>query len=93
MSDVARYDLLLKNGHVIDAAQGIDGRRDVGIANGRVAAVGSALPADRAERVIDTGGRYVVPGLVDLHTHVYAGVSIFGIEADELCPFTAMIFS
>jgi dihydroorotase len=36
------------------------------------------------------GGRYITPGLVDLHTHVYQGVSIFGIEADDLCPKTGV---
>lgn len=91
--ETGRYDLILKNGHVVDAAQGINGRRDVGISAGRVAAVDASLPADRAEKVIDVGGKYVVPGLIDLHTHVYAGVSIFGIEADELCPRTGVTTS
>ncbi|OGG44139.1 MAG: dihydroorotase [Candidatus Handelsmanbacteria bacterium RIFCSPLOWO2_12_FULL_64_10] len=93
MPDTPRYDLILKNGHVIDAAQGINGKRDVGIANGRVADVEPDLPADRAERAIDVAGKYVVPGLIDLHTHVYAGVSIFGIEADDLCPKTGVTTS
>ena len=48
-----RFDLLLKGGHVIDPANGIDGLRDVAIADGRIAAVAPSLDASRARKVVD----------------------------------------
>ena len=66
------FDAILKGGHVIDPKNAIDGLRDVGLAAGRVAAVDADLPAERARKVIDVSGLYVVPGLVDIHTHMYA---------------------
>jgi dihydroorotase len=45
---------------------------DVAISQGKVAAVASDLPASQAQNVIDLTGLYVVPGLVDIHTHLYA---------------------
>ncbi len=68
-----QYDLLIKGGHVIDPKNGIDGIRDVGIADHKIAAVEPAIPAVRAAKVIDARGLYVTPGLVDIHVHVYAG--------------------
>jgi len=68
-----RYDLLLKGGHVIDPKNGIDAVRDVAVASGAVAAVAENLPAAEARRVVDVSGLYVTPGLVDMHTHVFAG--------------------
>ena len=66
------YDLLLKGGHLIDPQNDLDGARDVAVADGRVAAVDVDIPVDRAERAIDVGGLYITPGLVDIHTHMYA---------------------
>ena len=68
-----KYELLLRGGHVIDPRNGINAPRDVAIAEGKVAAVAPGMrPAD-ASKTIDVAGLYVVPGLVDIHTHVYAG--------------------
>lgn len=67
-----RYDLLLKGGHVIDPKNGLDGVRDVAIWGGKVAAVAAEIPERTAKRVVRAEGLYVVPGLVDLHVHVYA---------------------
>ncbi|MCW5982207.1 MAG: amidohydrolase/deacetylase family metallohydrolase [Bryobacteraceae bacterium] len=66
------FDLLLKGGHVIDPKNGVSAVRDVGIAGGRIAAVAENLPASAARRVADVAGLYVTPGLVDIHTHVFA---------------------
>ena len=68
-----RYDLLLQGGHVIDAKNGISAVRDVAIANGKIAAVAERIPASEARRAIDARSLYVTPGLVDIHTHVFAG--------------------
>jgi len=68
-----RYELLLRGGHLIDPRNAIDAPRDVAIAAGRVAAVAPAISPANAAKTIDVAGLYVVPGLVDIHTHVYAG--------------------
>ena len=66
------YDLLLRNGHVIDAKNNIDRVTDVAIKDGKIAAVGDNLNAADAAKAIDVKGLVVTPGLVDIHTHVYA---------------------
>lgn len=68
-----KYDLLLKGGHVVDAKNRIDSVMDVAIAGGKVARVASGIPAADAKRSVDVSGLYVVPGLIDIHVHVYAG--------------------
>ncbi len=69
----ARYDLLLRGGHVIDARNGINGVRDVAIAGGKIAAVEAWIdPGDRDPHS-RRAGLYVTPGLIDIHVHVYTG--------------------
>ncbi|MEZ5402462.1 MAG: amidohydrolase/deacetylase family metallohydrolase [Bryobacteraceae bacterium] len=68
-----QYDLLLQGGTVLDAKNKINGRRDVAIANGKIAEVAPNIPASKAKKVVDVGGLYVTPGLIDLHVHVFAG--------------------
>jgi dihydroorotase len=63
------YDLLIKNGHVIDTVNNIDGLMDVGVAGRSVAAVEANIPESSGRRVIDAAGMYVTPGLVDMHAH------------------------
>jgi dihydroorotase len=82
---MALYGLLIQGGTLIDPAQGVHAKRDVAFAQGMVAEVGESLPSAEAERVIDASGRLVTPGLVDLHVHVYPGVSHFGIDPDPTC--------
>ena len=77
-------DLILRNGHVIDPSQGLDGIMDVGFAGGKVAAIAPKIAADAAE-VRDVSGLIVSPGLIDLHTHVYWGGTSLGIDAEEFC--------
>ena len=79
------YQLLIKNGTVIDPAQGIHARKDVAFANGRVSAISDDIPTSEAREVLDAAGRFVTPGLIDLHVHVFYGVSHFGIEPDPTC--------
>ncbi|MDQ0392914.1 amidohydrolase/deacetylase family metallohydrolase [Labrys monachus] len=76
------FDLILKNGRVIDPSQSLDRVTDVAFANGKVAAVGDHLDGAGAE-IRDVAGRIVTPGLIDLHTHVYWGGTSLGIDAEE----------
>ncbi|MER2533849.1 MAG: amidohydrolase/deacetylase family metallohydrolase [Rhizobiaceae bacterium] len=78
-----KFDLLLKGGRVIDPANGVSGRFDVAFRNGKVAAVAADIPLDSARQGRDVSGRIVVPGLVDLHTHVYWGGSSISIDAHD----------
>src|SRR5713101_8864540 len=73
-------DIILKGGQVIDPANGRDEIADIGFADGKVAAVGSDLPL-RGSEIIDARGLIVVPGLIDLHTHVYWGGTSLGVDA------------
>jgi dihydroorotase len=63
------YDLIIKGGRVIDPAARIDAVRDVAIADGRIAAIAANITAGAAD-TIDARGKLVVPGLLDIHTHV-----------------------
>ena len=68
-----RYDLLIKNGHVIDPRNNINAKLDVAIVNGKIAKVAANIPEDNAKKVIDATGLLVCPGLIDIHTHVFVG--------------------
>ena len=78
------HDLLLTGGRVIDPARGVDEAADVAFAGGRVAEIGPDLSARAAREVRDVGGRLVVPGLIDLHTHVYWGGTSAGVDPEAL---------
>src|SRR2546427_8985617 len=78
----AGFALILANGRVIDPASKFDGRADVGIRAGRIAAVGSDLHRFKADRRIDLDGDIVAPGFIDMHVHVYEWVTNFGVPAD-----------
>src|SRR6266498_2112304 len=68
-----QYDLLIKNGHVIDPKNNIDRIKDIAVANGKTAKVDNDIPAAQSKKTIDATGLYVVPGLIDIHTHVFVG--------------------
>ena len=76
-SKAQKIDILLKGGHVIDAKNNIDGIRDVAISEGRIAQVAANIPTANATKVVDAKGLYVVPGLIDIHSH-----NFFGTEED-----------
>jgi dihydroorotase len=79
------YDLLVTGGVLIDPAQNMHGHKDVAFCGGVVAAVGDALPRGEACEVLDASGCIVAPGMIDLHVHVFPGVSHYGIEPDPTC--------
>jgi len=78
------YDLLLKGGFVIDPDQGVHSRIDVAIKDGTIAHLGEGILQNEAKQVLDVSGKYVSPGLVDLHTHVYWGGTPLGINPDKV---------
>lgn len=68
-----QIDLLLKGGHVIDPKNNIDGIMDVAIDEGKVLQVAADIPAEGVFQVVDVSGMYVVPGLIDIHSHNFFG--------------------
>jgi dihydroorotase len=82
------YDLLIKGGHVLDPGQGLDGRLDIGITDGKIAAIQPDIPASEAARTVQVKGdsRYVTPGLIDLHTHVGHGAQTPGVGMGCVTP-------
>src|SRR5215475_9970241 len=82
-----KFDLVIKGGEVIDPSQSLKAKRDIGIRWGAIEAIEAEIPAERALKTIDAAGKLVIPGLVDLHCHVYPYGSAIGIPADELVQF------
>jgi dihydroorotase len=72
--------LILTGGRIIDPANGRDEIADIAFKDGKVAEIGRGLPRVGAETV-DVAGKLVVPGLIDLHTHVYWGGTSLGVDA------------
>jgi dihydroorotase len=79
---LAVYDLLVKGGIVVDPAQGLHARRDLAISHGVIESLDKDIPSDTARETLDAAGHLVTPGLIDIHVHVYPGVSHYGIDAD-----------
>ena len=77
------YDTLIRGGTVIDPAQKLNGRYDVAVKDGRIAAVEREIVPSAAAEVLDASGKLVLPGLIDTHAHVFQYVTgRFGLEAD-----------
>ena len=79
----ARYDLLIRGGHVIDPKNNIDGPSDVAVKDGKIAAVEKTIDPALASRVVDAKGLYVTPGLVDMHVHLYTGTGLKTLTGDQ----------
>jgi len=88
------HDLLLKGGRVIDPTQNFDAIADVAFANGRVAQLEPNIPATAARDTRDVTNKLIVPGLIDLHTHVYWGGTSLGVDAEMVarqCGATTLV--
>jgi dihydroorotase len=83
------YDLLLKGATVVDPSQNLNGKFDVGITDRKISKISHSIP-DEADQIIDVSGKHLTPGWIDLHAHVYAGATTFGIKADALCLATGV---
>lgn len=67
---VQDWDVLIQGGLLFDGSGGLPVVEDLALANGKVAARGRGLDAARAREVRDARGLWVMPGLVDIHTHL-----------------------
>jgi dihydroorotase len=76
------YDLVLRGGTVIDPSQGLHAQRDVAVEAGRIAEVATNIDTATAKMVLDVDGKTVTPGLIDLHAHVFDGVTSNGVQPD-----------
>src|SRR5262245_13836802 len=79
------FDLIIRNGRVIDPARSFDGPQDIAFRSGRVAAIERSLGDTKSAELIEASGLIVTPGMIDLHVHVFDGVSHYGISADPTC--------
>lgn len=77
-----QYDLILRNGRIIDPGTGMDTVADVAFAQGQVAAIGQLGNASGPTR--DVAGCIVMPGMIDFHAHVYFQGSSISVDADQL---------
>ncbi len=80
------YDLLIRDGDVFIPERGFQRGWDVAIAKDKIASVAPSIAADQAERVLDAAEAMVVPGLIDLHTHLGFEIHRQVVYAEEVCP-------
>ncbi len=73
-----QYAIVIKGGHVIDPKNGINAIMDVAVSDGKIACIAKNIDTAGATQVVNAAGLYVVPGLIDIHTHVF-----FGLEPDH----------
>ena len=65
----ALWDTLIKNALVFDGSGSLPQAQDVAIHGGRIAAVGRNLGVENANSVMDAQGQWLMPGMLDIHTH------------------------
>src|ERR1700745_2693895 len=62
------FDTIIRNGSVVTATDTY--LADVAISNGKIAAIGANLPAENTSKILDASGKLVMPGGIDVHTHL-----------------------
>jgi len=80
---VAVYDILLKDGQIIDPSQGMNKRCSLAIRGGKIATLAEKIDESAAQEVFDLEGKIITPGLIDLHCHPVAEFWSKGVPADE----------
>ncbi len=83
--DAPTYELLLRGGTLMDPALPVDRRADLAVAGGRIAAILDPGTEASAARTLDVSGLRVTPGFIDLHVHVFSGVTHYGVDPDPTC--------
>lgn len=80
-------DLLLRNSVLVDPGQGIHRQSDIAVADGKIVSVADSIPVPAAAgcTVLDLTGRLISPGWIDLHVHMFPGISHYGIDPDAGC--------
>ena len=63
-------DVLIKNGTVLTITNGVLENTDVWIKDGKIAKIGKSIAAPSGAKVIDASGKYVMPGIIDAHSHI-----------------------
>jgi dihydroorotase len=89
MGPTDKFDLVIRGADVLDPAQGLKGKLDIGIRHGRIEVITANIPPEKADKTLNATGKLATPGLIDLHAHVFPYGSAIGIPADELIPFQA----
>ena len=89
-ANAQQYDLLIKNGRIIDPKNKIDAKMDIAIAEGKISKVAQDIPTTQSKKVLDVTGLLVTPGFIDMHTHVFVGSKpdifadgIYSVSADD----------
>lgn len=77
------YDIIIRNGRVIDPQNKFDAKADVAIYNGKIVGVGDYQNAE-SDRVLDAAGHIVTPGLIDAHAHLWP-LTKMGISTECTC--------
>ena len=72
-NNAQEIDILLKGGHLIDPKNSIDAKMDIAVKDGKIFRVAADIPSSAAKKVLDVSGFIVAPGLINIHTHVFAG--------------------
>ena len=78
------YDILLKDGTIIDPAQGMHKVGSVAIQNGKIAEVADAISESEAQKVFPMEGKIISPGLIDMHCHPAGKFAGLGVPPDEI---------
>jgi dihydroorotase len=78
------FDLVIRGGRIVNPGGAVSGDYDLGVRNGLIAAIEEFIPRGAAASEFDASGALVLPGLVDLHTHVFAGGTFWGIDASAI---------
>ncbi len=82
--DPGPLDGVIAGGRVIDPRHGVDAVLDVGVRDGRIVALAPALERPAGGWTKDARGAIVVPGLIDVHTHIYHKATSYGVDPDAI---------
>ncbi len=72
-SHAQEFDIVIKNGYLIDTKNNIDKKMDLAIKDSLIVKVANNIKASDAKKVIDAEGLYIAPGLIDMHSHNFFG--------------------